>query len=270
MPFAKIDDDLDMYYDIDDFTDPWKKPETVVLHHGNAKNSRMWYAWVPVLARKYKVVRLDARGFGQSSVPPPGYKFSLSGFARDIKLLLDYLDLDKVHLIGETVGGSISMQFAFEYPERLFSLTVCSSPFRFTDPLLFENPGREVAKIGTLAWARSTIHRRLDISQVDPAFVEWYANEMGKSSARMVSEAFLAVAGNDLSDTMRQIKVPTLLLYPENRPGQTREYRLEMQQLIPNSKLVEFPGVTGFVQHSHPERCVEAFQAFVRGLESPQ
>ncbi len=34
MPFAKLSDDLEMYYEVDNFTDPWKKPETVVLHHG--------------------------------------------------------------------------------------------------------------------------------------------------------------------------------------------------------------------------------------------
>ena len=51
MPFAKIDDTLEMYYEDDDFSDPWRHPETVVLHHGNAKNTKLWYAWVPLLAR---------------------------------------------------------------------------------------------------------------------------------------------------------------------------------------------------------------------------
>ncbi|MBI2907245.1 MAG: alpha/beta hydrolase [Chloroflexi bacterium] len=268
MPFAKIDDDLDMYYDIDDFTDPWKKPETVVLHHGNAKNSRMWYAWVPVLARKYKVVRLDARGFGQSSVPPPGYKFSLSGFARDIKLLLDYLDLDKVHLIGETVGGSISMQFASEYPERLRSLTVCSSPFRFLDSFYAES-GRRVARDGVYPWARESMVRRLDASQVDPGFIEWYADQMGRTSQRVVVAAFEALVGNDLSENLRRIKTPTLLLSAENRAGYPDGYLQEMQKLIPGSEAVVFKGVTGFVHHSHPEKCLAVVLPFLEKHGDP-
>jgi len=73
--FAKISHNLDMYYEVDNFTDPWKKPETAVLHHGNCKGSQYWYAWVPVLARYYNVVRLDARGLGRSTVPPPGYQW---------------------------------------------------------------------------------------------------------------------------------------------------------------------------------------------------
>lgn len=265
MPFAKIDDNLDMYYDIDDFTDPWKAPETVVLHHGNAKSSRFWYAWVPLLARHYRVVRLDARGLGQSSLPPPGYTWSLSGFARDLKVLLDHLHLDRVHLVGETVGGTIAMQFANEYANRLQSLTVCSSPFRFTDPYYLES-ARKQEKDGVLAWARESMKRRLDPSQVCPDFVEWYASEMGKTSQRVAVETHLALAGNDLSDVLRQIKAPTLILSAENRPGYTPEHVREMQHLIPNSKLVVFSGVTGFVQHSQPETCVEALLAFLGAL----
>ena len=63
MPFARIDDTLDMYYEDDDFTDPWRSAETVVLHHGNAKNARLWYAWVPLLARQYRVVRAGGARF---------------------------------------------------------------------------------------------------------------------------------------------------------------------------------------------------------------
>lgn len=265
MAWAKIEDNFDMYYDVDDFTDPWKAPETVVLHHGNAKSSRFWYAWVPLLARHYKVVRLDARGFGQSTVPPPGHEWSLNGFARDIRLLLDHLRLNKVHLVGELLGGSIAMQFAYEYPERLRSLTTCSSPFRFTGPYYLEAAEKQ-EKDGVLAFARESISRRLDPSETDPAFVAWYANEMGKTARHVAIETLRTLAGNDLSDMLRRIRVPTLILTAANRPHYSLDDFHEMQQLIPNSELVIFEGASGFVQHSQPERCVEAFLAFLGKL----
>jgi len=265
MPFAKTSDDLEMYYEVDDFTDPWTKPETIVLHHGNCKSTRFWYRWVPILARHYKVVRLDARGLARSSVPPPGYQWSLKNFAQDLGRLLDYLNLDKVHLVGETVGGTISMQFSSDHPERVRSLTVCSSPFRFTDPYYLDS-ARKAEKDGVLAWARESMKRRLDASKVGPEFVEWYANEMGKTSVRVVVETHDALVGNDLSEVLRRINVPTLLLSAESRPGYTREYVHEMEQLIPGSKLVVFSGTFGFVHHSEPEKCAETVLAFLRGL----
>ncbi len=43
MPFAKIDDTLEMYYEDDQFTDPWRgEPEGIVLHRGNSKNTQLW------------------------------------------------------------------------------------------------------------------------------------------------------------------------------------------------------------------------------------
>jgi pimeloyl-ACP methyl ester carboxylesterase len=265
MPFARISGDLDMYYEVDDYTDPWTKPETIVLHHGNCKSTRFWYRWVPVLARQYKVVRLDARGLGRSTLPAPGYQWSLKNFAQDLERLLDYLNLDKVHLVGETVGGTISMQFASDRPERVRSLTVCSSPFRFTDPYYLDS-ARKAEKDGVLAWARDSMKRRLDASKAGSEFVEWYANEMGKTSLRVVVETHDALVGNDLSDVLRRINVPTLLLSAESRPGYTREYVREMEQLIPGSKLVVFAGTFGFVHHSEPEKCAEALLAFLHGL----
>ena len=47
MSIAHLSGDLQMYYDDDDFTDPWAKAETVILQHGNAKNGRLWYAGSP-------------------------------------------------------------------------------------------------------------------------------------------------------------------------------------------------------------------------------
>src|SRR6267142_1021315 len=63
----RLSDGAELFYTIDDYTDPWTQPETVVLHHGMAKNHQLWYAWIPILAQHYRVVRFDMRGMGQSS-----------------------------------------------------------------------------------------------------------------------------------------------------------------------------------------------------------
>jgi 3-oxoadipate enol-lactonase len=265
MPLARNGGDLDMYYEVDNFTDPWREPETVVLHHGNAKSSKFWYAWVPILARQYNVVRLDARGYGRSTVPPPGYKWSLAAFAGDLLALLDHLKLDRVHLVGETIGGTISMLFSVEHPERVRSLAVCSSPFRFADPYYLDS-ARKAEADGVLAWARESMKRRLDPSRVPREFIEWYAAEMGKTPLHVVVDTHDALVGNDLSEVLRRIKVPTLLLSAENRPGYTRGYVQEMEHLIRGSKLAVIPGTFGFVHHSEPEKCAQVVMDFMRGL----
>ena len=44
--------DLQMHFEVDDFTDPWRQPQTILMLHGNAESGLAWYAWVPKLARR--------------------------------------------------------------------------------------------------------------------------------------------------------------------------------------------------------------------------
>ena len=76
MPTLKLPD-CDLFYQLDDFTDPWTDAETVLMLHGNAESSLAWYAWVPVLARHLKVVRPDMRGYGRSTPMPREYEWTL-------------------------------------------------------------------------------------------------------------------------------------------------------------------------------------------------
>ncbi|MFQ6029739.1 MAG: alpha/beta fold hydrolase, partial [Dehalococcoidia bacterium] len=163
---VRLDDGIELFYRVDDFTDPWTEPETVVLHHGMAKSHKLWYAWVPIIARHYRVLRYDMRGMGQSSVPEPGYPWSVDNFAADLLEFADKLELEKFHLIGETVGGSISMRFATLHQERLRSLTACTSPTSFDDPHHGESAD-QIEREGVAAWVENTIGRRLDPQIVD-------------------------------------------------------------------------------------------------------
>ena len=81
MPTMRPTPDLTMHYEIDDFTDPWHDKETILLLHGNAESSAAWYGWVPHLARRYRVVRPDMRGFGAST---PMTMSSVHGKSRGI------------------------------------------------------------------------------------------------------------------------------------------------------------------------------------------
>src|SRR5258708_39686078 len=91
----RVSPDLDMHYRVDDFTDPWQQPRTVLMLHGNAESGLAWYAWVPKLARHYCVVRPDMRGFGDSTARPRNYPWSLDRLARDFCLPLDPLRVER-------------------------------------------------------------------------------------------------------------------------------------------------------------------------------
>ncbi|MCX7139042.1 MAG: hypothetical protein NTW47_21065 [Proteobacteria bacterium] len=64
--FWQASDGTTLHYCLDDFTDPWKKADCVVLLHPGMGSALRLYAWVPHLARDYVVVRPDIRGHGKS------------------------------------------------------------------------------------------------------------------------------------------------------------------------------------------------------------
>ena len=264
MPKVRLDETLEMHYYDDDYTDPWSTPEPVVLHHGNAKSGRFFYSWVPLLSGQYRVIRVDMRGFGQSTEPPPGYQWSIGNLAEDLKNLLDALGLEKVHLVGETLGGGICYWFAYHYPERLKSLTVSSGPYKFG--AVFHEVLETGERIGLEELYRSTNHWRFDPSQSDAEKAEWFAKEVGKTSMRSWTELQTTLAGNDLSDMLSKLRVPTLMLAPEHRDASWPHQMEDAAQLIPNCKLVYLPGTWGYVPYSAPEKSVQAWKEFIASL----
>lgn len=67
MPYLERLGEPTIYYELDDYTDPWKQAPVLLLQHGFGRSSRVWYGWVLCLSRFYKVVRPDLRGLGRSS-----------------------------------------------------------------------------------------------------------------------------------------------------------------------------------------------------------
>src|ERR1700755_2087709 len=128
MPSFRPSPDLEMHYVVDDFIDPWQQPETVLTLQGNAESGLAWWAWVPTLARHYRVVRPDMRGFGQSSPMPRDYPWTLDRLIEDFCLLMDHLRVDRFPLVGAKIGGAVARAFAARRPERVKTLTVVGSP----------------------------------------------------------------------------------------------------------------------------------------------
>src|SRR5947207_2021379 len=120
-------DGLSLAYYIDDFTDPWKNAPTLLLLHAVMGSARRYFAWVPYLARDYRVVRLDLRGHGRSQVPPADQPLTLERLVLDVVELLDYLDVGEAHIVGNSAGGYLGQQLAMTRPERVRSLCLVGS-----------------------------------------------------------------------------------------------------------------------------------------------
>ena len=262
---VKLDDGIELFYTVDDFTDPWAEAETVVLHHGMAKNHKLWYAWIPTIARHYRVVRFDMRGMGQSTAPQPGYPWSVDNFAGDLLELMDKPGAGAGS--PDRRNGRRLHCHALCPPctrKRLLSLTACTSPTSFDDPHHGESADL-IEREGVAAWVENTIGRRLDPQIVPPEYTRWYAEQMAATPAHVVG-GFQRNAGGDLRPLLGAVKTPTLILAAANLREEVLGDFRDAADFFPNGRRVVFPGVYGFVQHVLPVPCARVWLDFAQGL----
>lgn len=97
----------------------------IVLIHGMAGSSATWRFVMPTLAERFTVVAPDLVGHGESEKPRGDY--SLGAFASGVRDLLLALGHDRATLVGQSLGGGVAMQFAYQFPERCERLSLVSS-----------------------------------------------------------------------------------------------------------------------------------------------
>ncbi|MFC2016278.1 alpha/beta fold hydrolase [Chloroflexota bacterium] len=280
MPKITINDGAKLNYRIDDFTPPWvedKDKDTIFMHHGFARNMKWWTMMVPALSRKYRVLRLDARGCGgESTVPPKVVTWSIERLVEDAVNLLDYLSIREIHWVGEASGGMLGLMFAVTYPERINSLTLISTPWKLADDKMhfrsqgYHDPPTAIEKLGFREWTRRTLSSRFgDLSTEGQQIQDWIIAEFSKTPTRVAATFLRIFQSFDFSNRLAEVKVPILIIRANESQVMTPEeeekkYQSSVQQQIPNAKIITLRGIGGLNVHLlRPDNCVEEIQSFL-------
>jgi 3-oxoadipate enol-lactonase len=264
MPNFRVNPDFEMHYEADDFTDPWRRPQTVLLLHGNAESGLAWYGWVPALARQYRVVRPDMRGFGASTPMPRDFPWTLDILIDDFVGLMDHLGIGRFHLVGAKIGGTIARAFAARRPERVTSLTVVGTPPPLRAGAAERVPELNAAfeKSGVEVWARATMAGRLG-GGFPPEGIEWWIKFMGRTAVSTQIGFMRTIACADIRADLPKIRCPTLVITTDGSGLASVEETRAWQRQIANSELIVLPGNSYHVAASHADRCAEATLAFI-------
>lgn len=262
MAQLRVTPDCELHYLVDDYTDPWRTPETILMCHGNAESGQSWYGWVPQLARRYRVVRPDMRGFGASTPMPRDFPWSLDRISDDYIALMDALGAARFHVVAAKIGGTIARYFAARHPDRVLTLTVAGTPA----PRRAVGPRPELVeefeRSGIEPWARRSMAGRLG-GRFPPEGVEWWIRFMGRTSVSTQLGFFPTIADADISDALPKIRCPTLVITTEGSGlGSVAEVRAWQRQ-ISRSELLVLPGDSYHVAASDAEACARATLDFI-------
>jgi pimeloyl-ACP methyl ester carboxylesterase len=238
----------------------------VVLIHGGFGDRRMWDGLFEHLASDFRVVRYDHRGFGRSPAPDSAYSP-----ADDLRRLLERLDTGRAHIVGNSMGGSLAIDFALLHPDLVRSLVVVASGPAGLDP-----PPEAIASVVAVFEAASA-------QGTEVAADMWLAHPMVRVTSRdtrtapllraMVHDnagAFLMPFGNwpgerldpPASRRLDEIDAPTLVVVGSADTPFVRSSAAAAADGIRGAELLVLDGADHLPQMARPA----AFEGALRGF----
>jgi len=259
--FLDRPDGCRLFYQVDDYTDPWRKAETVLFIHGLAESGEAWRGWVPYFARHYRVVRLDLRGFGRSTPMPADHKWTMDELLDDVEALMRHLGCEQVHLAGAKSGGSMALKMAADRPQRVKTLIGVTPPLVGAADVA--SWLERIESRGVLDWARHTMQGRLG-TKVSPEEVEWWvANLQGKTPLSTLQGYLRWVPGLDIRADVERIACPTLIITTTGSGLRSVEGVREWVARVKRAKLLVLEGDAWHAAGAYPDRCAQAAIEFL-------
>ena len=262
----KASDGLEIAYALDDYTDPWRTADTVILVHAAMGSSIRFYAWVPHLARDFRVARIDMRGHGATPLPGTG-KLSVPRLARDVVELADHLGAQRFHVAGSSAGSTVAAKVAIDCPDRVRSLGAFACTGGIRHGLQDQNSWvKKIGEKGLAAFLRDTIADRVDLKSVEPGFVDWFIAESGKTSVAALERFVPMMRQFEFVADLPRIRCPTLAVAPGGDPIHTVEHYRALPERIPDCEFVVYDGLPHNITDAVPDRCASDYLAFLLKL----
>ncbi|HUO55162.1 MAG TPA: 3-oxoadipate enol-lactonase [Rhodoblastus sp.] len=232
----------------------------VLLAHPLGGDLTLWADVAPILARKFRVVRFDARGHGGSDVPPGPY--ALGDLGGDVIALMDALGLAKAHFIGLSMSGAIGQWLMIHAPERLEKVVLANTAAWFPTPENW-NARIRAARSGAMAdLAAAVVQRWLTpaFRAADPAKFAEIEKLIAATPPLGYAACCAALRDSDLRDAIRAASPrPALVIVGEADASTPPALGETLASALPEARLLR-------LKAAHLS-CVEASHAFLAAVE---
>lgn len=209
----------------------------LIFLHGFPFDHTIWEPLVPFLECEARLILPDLRGFGKSPVTEDIYSMRL--LAEDIYQLINRLKIDRVILVGHSMGGYVSLAFAHAYPQHLAGMVLVSTQAAADTPerrqsryKLAEAVSRKGAKVVASGMVESLTPKKELLSTIQELILQAHPSGIIGALKGMAER-------NDLTEQLAQIQVPTVVLAGTNDQILPFEKMETLAQMLPKGWLVE-------------------------------
>ncbi|MEU5957898.1 3-oxoadipate enol-lactonase [Streptomyces sp. NPDC047525] len=216
----------------------------LLLSNSIGTDLHMWDGQVPALTEHFRLLRYDARGHGASDVPDGPY--SLDRLGRDVVELLDALGLQRVHVLGLSLGGIVAQWLGIHVPERVDRLVLSNTAAHLGPAGQWDQPIAELLQAPDMqATAEMFLHNWFPASMLrgDNEITEGFRRTLLATQRQGVAGSWAAVRDYDLRRTAALIPNPTLVIAGEHDTVTSAEHGRQLAATVPGAHFTLLPTV---------------------------
>jgi len=211
----------------------------LVFSNSLGTNYSMWEPQIHEFRKKFRCLRYDTRGHGQS--PPTPGPYSIEQLGKDVIALLDALDLDNVHFCGLSMGGMIGMWLGANAPERLNQLILCNTGAKIGTAEAWNARIDAVQKGGMKSVASAVVDRWFTpaFRQKSPATISKILKLLEETNQEGYAACCAAVRDFDFREQLGEIRKPALVIAGAHDPATPPADGRFLAQHIPGARYIE-------------------------------
>ena len=257
----------EVHYEVVDIIPPWlAAPETILFHHGLGATSGVWAEWLPLLADRFRLVTFDMRGHGRSGRPEArSCEAPLTHLTEDVFAIADSVHAERFHIVGESIGGTIALNAAIRYPNRINTVTVINGAHVGGKIQSVRDWHQTIAREGMAGWSKHMMPHRFFDDEISTEKWEWYERQQGEVSADFLLQALEALVATDLSPDLDKVNVPVLLMYGDSSPFIGADVMADLKSKLKRSQMQVFPHARHGLPFSRGKDCARTLRQFLLG-----
>lgn len=237
----------------------------VILLHGWLGSWGLWQETMAYLGAFYRTYALDFWGFGESGKKRETY--AVSDFVSLVDQFMEQLGIVNAPLVGHSMGGTVSLSVAIQYPQRVSKVVVVGSPMAGSSlaPLLKLAGNRSIAFMlfNMMSVFRTGMRMYSPYICKDPRFPEMMDRDLSRTTVESFLRSIASLRRTDLTPMLPQIKVPAMGMFGDKDVIVDPMQWQPMQKGIPHAVIERFPMAGHFPMLEEPTAFTQKLKAFL-------